>query len=227
MCQSMCLLTTNKNTMLHRSSRRINRPALSVPVGRADFEKSATAHTLTHPYPPHINSFRTPLPSCSLFSNSIPYADIGNTAQSTFINNIKSSVKNRLTPNSNCLPQSVKSQPAQEKLRGYVKPRHPVNIGVFNVRTLMQIGQQASLAMTLASFNVDICCISETRIQDPSTVLRLTCPTTQRTFSVRLSDDDAAASVGQAGVGIALSQKAESALLDWIPVNSRLCCPSN
>ena len=70
---------------------------------------------------------------------------------------------------------------------------------------------------------MDICCISETRIQDLSTVLRLPCPTTQRTFSVRLSGDDAAAAVGQAGVGIVLSQKAESALPDWIPVNSRLC----
>ena len=69
--------------------------ASSVPVDRADFEKSATAHThtLTHPYPPHNNPFQTPLPSCSLFPNSIPYANTGNTAQSTFINNIKSSVK--------------------------------------------------------------------------------------------------------------------------------------
>ena len=208
--------------MLHRSSRRINRPASSVPVGRTYFEKSAT-HTLTHPYPPHNNPFQTPLPSCSLFPNSIPYANTGNTAQSTFIINIKSSVKNRLTPYSNCLPQSVKFQPAQEKLGDYVKPHHPVNVGAFNVRTLMQIAQQASLVMILASLNVDICCISETRIQDPSTVLQLTCPTTQRTFSVRLPGDDAAASVGQAGVGIALSQKAESVLLDWIPVISRLC----
>ena len=36
--------TTNKNTILHRSSRKINRPALSVPVGRADFEISVAAH---------------------------------------------------------------------------------------------------------------------------------------------------------------------------------------
>ena len=50
----------------------------------------------------------------------------------------------------------------------------------------------------------------------------LLAPLPRRLF-VRLSGDDAAASVGQAGVGIALSQKAESALLDWIPVNSRLC----
>ena len=143
--------------MLHRSSRRIYRSALSVLVGRADFEKSATAHTLTHLYPPHNKPFQTPLPSCSLFPNSIPYANTGNTTPSTFIINIKSSVKHRLTPNSDCLPQSVKSQPAQEKLRGYVKLRHPVNIGAFNVRTLMQIGQQANLTTTLASLNMDIC----------------------------------------------------------------------
>ena len=37
--------TRNGITILHRSSRRINRPALSVPVSRADSEKSATAHT--------------------------------------------------------------------------------------------------------------------------------------------------------------------------------------
>ena len=88
-----------------------------------------------------------------------------------------SSLKNRLRPNLNGLPRSVKFQPAQEKLGYYVKPRNTVNIGAFNVRTLIQIGQQASLVMTLASLNLDICCISETRIQDPSTVLRLTCPT--------------------------------------------------
>ena len=35
--------------------------------------------------------------------------------------------------------------------------------------------------------------------------------------------DNAAATVDRAGVGIALSYKAESVLLDWIPVNSRLC----
>ena len=47
--------TTNGNTLLHRSSRRINRPALSVRVGRADSEKSATAHTHTHnPSSPHL-----------------------------------------------------------------------------------------------------------------------------------------------------------------------------
>ena len=38
-----------------------------------------------------------------------------------------------------------------------------------------------------------------------------------------MSGDPEASARGQAGVGIALSRKAESALLDWFPVNSRLC----
>ena len=42
-------------------------------------------------------------------------------------------------------------------------------------------------------------------------------------FTLRVSGDCAAANRGMYGVGIALSPRAESALLDWIPVNSRLC----
>ena len=49
-----------------------------------------------------------------------------------------------------------------------------------------------------------------TEIQDPSPLLQLTCLNTQRTFSVRLSSDHASAAVGQAGVGTAHNQKAES-----------------
>ena len=55
--------TTNGNTILHRSSRRINRPALSVPVSSVDSEKSATAHT-------HIPS--TPLSFFCFHYISIP-----------------------------------------------------------------------------------------------------------------------------------------------------------
>ena len=48
--------TTNGNTILHRSLRTINRPSLSVPVGRAGFEKLATAHDI------HL-LFHLPFPS--------------------------------------------------------------------------------------------------------------------------------------------------------------------
>lgn len=89
----------------------------------------------------------------------------------------------------------------------------------------MQIGQQAALARTLETLSIDICCLSETRLQDASSVSTLRSPSCDpgATFSLRLSGDNAASSVGQAGVGIALSPRAEAALIDWIPVNSRMC----
>ncbi|GAA47879.1 exosome complex exonuclease RRP6, partial [Clonorchis sinensis] len=56
------------------------------------------------------------------------------------------------------------------------KPRHPVSLAVFNVRTLKQAEQQAALDLTLDSLGIDVCCVSETRIQDSSTILELTAP---------------------------------------------------
>jgi len=87
----------------------------------------------------------------------------------------------------------------------------------------MQSGQQAALALTLNSLNLDICCLSETRIQDSSRVIDLKVPSQTTCYKLRTSGDVQAAAAGQAGVGIVLSSAAESALLNWIPVNSRLC----
>ena len=143
--------TTNKNTILHRSSRRINRPALSVPVGRADFEKSATAH------------------ACNLLSlsSSFPLSSfpIPKTAQSNA-----------------ALVPSRSLALGTSQLAPLVKPRKLINIGAFNVRTLAKIGQQASLEITLDTLNIDICCVSETRIQDFSTVVQLSCPNSTKKF---------------------------------------------
>ena len=90
------------------------------------------------------------------------------------------------------------------------------------MRTLAQIGQQASLAITLSSLNVDICCVSETRIQDSSAVLQLSFPKSDNKYFLRLSGDDAAAAAGHAGVGFALGSREHKAPIDWIPVNSRM-----
>jgi exonuclease III len=105
-----------------------------------------------------------------------------------------------------------------------LRPRVQFKLGTFNVRTLMQSGQQAGLARTMESLQIDICCLSETRLQDSSSVICLTSPADSSVrFHLRLSGDQAAAAAGLAGVGIALSCRAEAALLDWIPVDSRLC----
>ena len=124
------------------------------------------------------------------------------------------------------LSSTIHTGPLNQKevTAGLLRPRCPFNLATFNVRTLMRIGQQASLARTLETLAIDVCCIQETRIQDPSYILRLTSQITPNAkFQLRLSGDPEASASGQAGVGIALSPRAEAALLDWIPVDSRLC----
>ncbi|KER28018.1 hypothetical protein T265_05064 [Opisthorchis viverrini] len=103
------------------------------------------------------------------------------------------------------------------------KPRKPVYLATFNVRTLKQAGQQVALARTLDSPCIDVCCLSETRTQDASTVIELTAPSLSSRFRLRTSGDAEAAAAGYAGVGIVLSERAKASLLDWIPVDSRLC----
>ena len=105
----------------------------------------------------------------------------------------------------------------------FLQPRMPFKLATYNVRTLMRAGQQAGLTRTLETLAVDICCLQETRIQDSSQVIPLVSVTNPKVrFHLRLSGDPEASSSGQAGVGIALSARAEAALLDWFPVNSRL-----
>ncbi|CAH8585366.1 unnamed protein product [Schistosoma curassoni] len=89
----------------------------------------------------------------------------------------------------------------------------------------MQVEQQIGLAMSLESLNIDVCCLSETRIQDSGEVLQIHSPSvaSKSLFYVRLSEDRVASSSGLAGVGVALSARAEAGLIDWIPINSRLC----
>ena len=79
------------------------------------------------------------------------------------------------------------------------------------MRTLAQIGQQASLAITFSSLSVHICCVSQTRIQDSSAVLQLSCSNSDNKYFFRLSGDDAAATAGRAGVDFALSSRAHKA----------------
>ena len=106
----------------------------------------------------------------------------------------------------------------------FFRPRAPFKLAAFNVRTLARIGQQAALARTMESLAIDVCCLSETRIYDSSSVKRLSAPSnSSRSYYLRLSGDDEAAESGQAGVGIVLSSIAEASLLEWIPVDSRLC----
>ena len=167
--------TNNKNTILHRSSRRINRPALSVPVGRADFKKSV------------LLTLAIPL-SFIFFSPFVLFLSLKQHSNATLV-------------------PSRSLALGTSQLAPLVKPRKLINIGAFNVRTLAKIGQQASLAITLDTLNIDICCVSETRIQDFSTVVQLSCSNSTKKFLLHLLGDDTASAVGRAGVGTALSDR--------------------
>ncbi|TNN19269.1 hypothetical protein EWB00_009181, partial [Schistosoma japonicum] len=128
-------------------------------------------------------------------------------------------------PSSHCTANANDAS-SRKVIPGLLKPRSRLYVGAFNVRTLSQIGQQASLAKTLESHSIDVCCLSETRIQDPSKIINLISPYQNKEaarFTLRVSGNPDAASRGLAGVGIALSRREELALLDWIPIDSRLC----
>ncbi|CAH8657151.1 unnamed protein product [Dicrocoelium dendriticum] len=129
---------------------------------------------------------------------------------------------NSQTPGSQCPAIATASHSTEAP--ALLRPGSPFILAAFNVRTLMQIGRQACLARTLETPSVDICCLSETRLQDSSAVIRMASPVnSDAKYYLRLSGDPESAAIGQAGVGVVLSARAESALLDWIPVNSRLC----
>ena len=121
------------------------------------------------------------------------------------------------------MPPTLSAPPNPTDVSSLFRPRCSVYVAAFNVRTLKQAGQQAALARTLDSLNIDVCCVSETRIQDSSTVIELSAPAVSSTFRLRTSGDTEAAAAGYAGVGIVLSEKTEKCLCDWIPVNSCLC----
>ncbi|CAH8494747.1 unnamed protein product [Dicrocoelium dendriticum] len=143
-------------------------------------------------------------------------------ANCLFVNNPHFPLSDSCAQQSDCDSGCAADQEVQPM--ALLRPRSSFRLACFNVRTLMQIGQQAGLARTLDSLDIDVCCLSETRLQDPSTVLTLTSPTDHEArYHLRLSGDPEAALAGLAGVGIALSDKAEAALLDWFPINSRLC----
>ncbi|TNN07774.1 hypothetical protein EWB00_007528, partial [Schistosoma japonicum] len=66
------------------------------------------------------------------------------------------------------------------------------------------------LFQTLESRSIDVCCVSETRIQDPSKIINLISPYQNKEtarFTLRVSGSPDAASHGLAGVGMALRQK--------------------
>ncbi|KER29209.1 hypothetical protein T265_04139 [Opisthorchis viverrini] len=146
--------TTNNILMPHRPSRgAISRVALLAAYSRTGKRKQATAdafllspsHTFSSPSPHPINNSLLVGPALRT-DDSVRHASV-----------LRAASARHMVPTSSGISRSV------------LKPRHPLYLAAFNVRTLKQAGQQAALALTLDSLGIDVCCVSETRIQDAST----------------------------------------------------------
>ncbi|VDQ00212.1 unnamed protein product [Trichobilharzia regenti] len=102
-------------------------------------------------------------------------------------------------------------------------PRVSLKLDTYNVRKLMQIGQQAGFVKTLESLAVNVCCISEARTQNPNKMLRLSYSSESLNSVYHPCLPGGPMASGVAGVGVALASRAKAALLDWVPVDSRPC----
>ena len=187
--------TNTNNSILHPSSRSINWTASSTASSRVGDEKYATAQI---PY----SVIHRDSPTVPLFPSLTP-----------------SPSSSSSNSNPSIITGTCGRQVSNQRL---FSSRSSFNLGAFNVRTLRQLGQQAALATTLDKMNISVCCVSETKIYDTSRIL-LTSPAVSEKFWLRCSGDPTAAALGQAGVGIVLNSKAEGSLLEWIPINSRVC----
>ncbi|VDP80344.1 unnamed protein product, partial [Schistosoma curassoni] len=213
---------------------------LDVVVGLACRDEATELYWLEQPFLMVLScqtgTSRTTLPRCGQpGSHNRPHTS--NSTQDHCIHNQPPSSLPIIPPTStftsklplSASPSSVtiaNDSTAQNTVPGLLKLRSKLYIGAFNVHTLCQIGQQSSLARALESRTIDVCCVSETRMQDPSVFIHLTSPRQNgepTRYTLRVSGDPTASSRGLAGVGIALSMKVGQALLEWIPVNSRLC----
>ncbi|VDP78597.1 unnamed protein product [Schistosoma curassoni] len=87
----------------------------------------------------------------------------------------------------------------------FLKSSSKLHVEAFNVRTQCQIKKQDSLARIVESRATDVYRISETRMQDPSTVIHLTSSCKYKKpirFTLRVFGDPSATSHRLVGVGV-------------------------
>ncbi|KAK2711762.1 hypothetical protein QYM36_012773 [Artemia franciscana] len=94
-----------------------------------------------------------------------------------------------------------------------------INVGCWNVRSAKQEATQAFLVHEMEKYNIDILCISETRISGSGSIV-ITAPETLHQFHFFYSgiEDNS----GLHGVGFIMNQRTRNALLEREPVSSRL-----
>lgn len=57
--------------------------------------------------------------------------------------------------------------------RNFLSPKCSLHLTIFKVCMLNQIGQYATVARILETFRIDVCCVAETRVHDPTSLIIL------------------------------------------------------
>ncbi|KAK2709325.1 hypothetical protein QYM36_013106 [Artemia franciscana] len=94
-----------------------------------------------------------------------------------------------------------------------------INVGCRNVTSVKQEATQAFLVHEMDKYNIEILCISETRISCSGSIV-ITAPETLHQFQFFYSvvEDNS----GLHGVGFIMNQRTRNSLLEWEPVSCRL-----
>ncbi len=100
-----------------------------------------------------------------------------------------------------------------------LRRKDDLHVTYWNVRTLQDVGVQALTMRELRKCNVDIACLSEVRIPNSGhTVIKV--PGEEACY--HLYHSGVVDNAGGQGVAIALHEAAQTALLAWVPISSRL-----
>ena len=117
-----------------------------------------------------------------------------------------------LKENMTNLGQSRKE--AQSLKNPLVHPKSKVHIGNWNVRTLYQASNASQVSAIMDKLKIDVLGISETHWTGSGKMII----DQNKTILYSGREDD----IHREGVGIMISKKAEKALMQWVPVNSRI-----
>jgi exonuclease III len=109
-------------------------------------------------------------------------------------------------------------KPAKNCTLSLAKQR--LNLATWYVRTLLQPGTTSLLANTLEHHNIDLACIQETRIQGTDSVFLRN---TRDKPTYKLYNSGYSSPIGLHGVAIAVCSTILDTVMEWRPVNPRLC----
>ena len=112
-------------------------------------------------------------------------------------------------------PEGESQEEALEQTRPLVHPNCTIKIGNWNVRTLYRSGNIAQVTREMTSRDIDIMGISETHWIGQGKIQ----PIAEGDTVINSGRDD---SIHRKRVGMLMSRKAASALVDWTPVNERI-----